>query len=325
MLIERMKILSTLLSFMGMALLISACQAPRNNPLDPENPNHELSTLSGYIKSARAPHPPISNVRVSLPKQNIYAMSDDQGFFKFSHLFSQANKIVVSKPGYVSDSLLLDDNRSQELEIFLNQIPVINEFSVNTLVINQYPDWQFFYLQVTASIEDNDQDTDSVWFDIPAAQISRNLLFNPDRRQYETRLSINDLNVHTLNSFMGLEFQLYVKDMSRHEFNLASAQISRIIEDQIQLENPANYSPVSVQPLLQWQRFEPGYECTYTIEIYTDTFFPTLVWQKSGLSQDTIETTVDNNLQNGEYFWVIWCVDGFGNRSRSKPASFIIQ
>lgn len=324
--IERLKILlSTLGLFIWMLVVHSGCQAPRHNPLDPENPNHQLNELFGYIKSARAPHTPINNARIALPEQNTSTLSDDQGFFRFSHLIDHANRVVVTKPGYVSDSLMLDTKSSQELEIFLNQIPAINIFTANTLVINQYPDWQFLYLQVIASIEDNDQDTDSVWFDISAAGISHPLTFNPDQRRYEIKVSINDLNVTSLKKFMGMEFRLYLRDMSHHEFSLASTQISRIIEDQIQLEGPANYSPVSTRPTLHWQRFDPGYTCTYTIEIYTDTFFPALVWQKTGLSQEITQIIVDNNLQNGEYFWVVWCVDEFGNRSRSKPASFIIQ
>lgn len=324
--IERLKILSKAMGLLFWMLLVhSGCQAPRNNPFDPENPNLQLNELSGYVKAARAPHTPICNARIALPEQNFSTMSDDQGYFKFSRLIDHVNKIVVTKPGYVSDSLMLNEKSSQELEIFLNQIPVIHQFTANTLVINQYPDWQFFYLQVTASIEDHDQDTDSIWFDIPAANISHNLTFNPDQRQYQIRVSVNDLNVSSLKKFMGMEFRLYLRDMSHHEFNLASTQISRIIEDQVQLEGPANYSPASARPTLHWQQFEPGYACTYTLEIYTDTFFPALVWQKTGISQDITQTIVDTHLQKGEYFWVIWCVDEFGNRSRSKPASFIIQ
>ena len=247
--IERLKILSTAMGLLFWMLLVHAgCQAPRDNPFDPENPNHRLNELSGYIKSARAPHTPISNARIALPEQNLSTLSDDHGYFSFSRLTDHANRIIVTKSGYVSDSLMLGTKSSRELEIFLNQIPAINIFAANTLVINQYPDWQFFYLQVIASIEDSDQDTDSVWFDIPAANISHNLTFNPDQRQYEIKVSVNDLNVSSLKKFMGMEFRLYLRDMSHHEFNLASTQISRIIEDQIQLEGPANYSPASTRP-----------------------------------------------------------------------------
>ncbi|MCB9248128.1 MAG: hypothetical protein H6613_06095 [Ignavibacteriales bacterium] len=59
------------------------------------------------------------------------------------------------------------------------------------------------------------------------------------------------------------------------------------------------------------------------MQIYTDEVPAILVWQKEIISSE-IQYLTDVNLSSGDYFWVIWAIDEFENRTQSKPASFII-
>jgi hypothetical protein len=61
------------------------------------------------------------------------------------------------------------------------------------------------------------------------------------------------------------------------------------------------------------------------LEIYTNEVAPVLIWQEKNIPKDKTAHTVDDVLPAGNYFWVIWAIDTFGNRSRSKPATFIVQ
>ena len=48
------------------------------------------------------------------------------------------------------------------------------------------------------------------------------------------------------------------------------------------------------------------------------------VWEEE-VDSDNIEFLTNANLVPGDYFWVIWAIDEFENRTRSKQSSFLIQ
>jgi len=56
------KILLYLLQLL--ALLFISCDAPRNNPLDPENPNNKIISIDGTILTDTRDPEPISGVNV---------------------------------------------------------------------------------------------------------------------------------------------------------------------------------------------------------------------------------------------------------------------
>ena len=61
------------------------------------------------------------------------------------------------------------------------------------------------------------------------------------------------------------------------------------------------------------------------IEIFTGEFILEQIYSKSDIPSDSTQWTVEKQLSPGDYHWVIWCIDEFQNRSRSKPASFTVQ
>jgi hypothetical protein len=61
------------------------------------------------------------------------------------------------------------------------------------------------------------------------------------------------------------------------------------------------------------------------VQVFTAEIIPQLVWEKRQLAAATDSCLVGQSLQPGEYFWVIWALDEFGNRTRSKPASFKVE
>ena len=75
---------------------------------------------------------------------------------------------------------------------------------------------------------------------------------------------------------------------------------------------------------MEWRKFAPGFEFRYILQIYTDELDKVLVWQKE-INSNEIQYITDANLPSDDYFWVIWAIDEFENRTRSKPASFIVK
>ncbi len=126
-----------------------------------------------------------------------------------------------------------------------------------------------------------------------------------------------------MRQLVGYDFDLKVLDDYGETFNLGAERVERVILDEIEIDSPKNSESVVNMINLQWLYFNPGFKFTYDIEIYTDDdFTQELVWHREGVPADSLSIAVDAILPPKEYVWMIWCVDEFSNRSRSKPGSF---
>jgi hypothetical protein len=98
-----------------------------------------------------------------------------------------------------------------------------------------------------------------------------------------------------------------------------------VIRQEVVFISPSGNEVTSSQPDLTWQPYTPGFDFYLQLQIFTSEIIPQLVWGRNQVSADSVSYTVDQELPPGEYFWVIWAVDDFGNRTRSKPASFRVE
>jgi hypothetical protein len=148
------------------------------------------------------------------------------------------------------------------------------------------------------------------------------LLYNVPLQTYERSFSIFDLNVPRLEELIGHVFQLDVHDPFDHRITVATPNLVRVIRSEILFMSPSGNDSTSSRPTLIWKNYDPGFQHTYILQIFTSEITPQLAWQTESVPQDSIQFTVDQDLSDGDYFWVIWAVDEFQNRVRSKPASF---
>lgn len=399
------------LTFGFVALLLAlvvSCDAPRVNPLDPENPDYNFGQLDGYVYST--PRSPAGAVKILWKNQNIVTETDATGYYKiegiqrvdgkiyyektgmtkdsafvtwgssksirvdektlgfssgvlegtvwtvalprkvipgvnvlwknkntftqtdasgkysFKNLQYEKGYLVFEKPGYSKDSLYVEfDNNSSKTapDQFLNAIPNLTTLKLFTTVENRY-DYQRIRLEVRAAISDDEGDIDSVFIKSTSLNFSRALFYNPTTRFYENSFVQTDLNLLALDEAIGKNFDVVVKDKLGKTFNIGSSNIKRIIKDVISVKNPANGVTTSSKPKLEWNRFQPGFSFTYALQIYSDEISPILIWSKENILSDAIEYSLETAIPAGNYFWVISCVDEFGDLSRSRPATFVI-
>jgi hypothetical protein len=151
------------------------------------------------------------------------------------------------------------------------------------------------------------------------------LIYNIQTKFYERNFSEFDFQVDDLSELIGIKFDFIVKDVNGNEYLIGSEKLNRIIKEEMILESPIDYDSTSSKPILRWRRFIPGFKFKYQVEIYNDEFPPTVVWSKKDIDMDSTSVEVDSNLPSGNYFWVLWCVDQFLNRARSRPASFRVK
>jgi hypothetical protein len=307
--------------------LITCCDAPRNNPLDPENPNYIAYEISGTVQTLSLPHQPVQGAEIYWANNSSLIKTDDAGFFTVHDTDNKDGWLFMTKENYLQDSIYIEwgEDKIMQIESYLNAKPVLDSLLIYSIIQNRYPDIQILNLVIEAAVSDNDNDIDSIFVANNVLNFQSFLRHNASKQIYERTFSMNELGVSTPEAIIGHEIQICVKDKFNHRIFLDSESVKRIIKDEVNLKSPGSHEVVSSSPLLSWEPLFPGYKVNYTCEIYTDEIDPQLVWQKQNLSQNTAFYTVDITLPANEYFWVVWCIDEFNNRSRSKAKSFQVE
>ena len=315
------------LSVLLLCVGLFSCDAPRLNPLDPQNPDYQFAALDGFVKTVTGPPQPIAGVSVFWKSQNILLTTDANGYFKLDNLPKQDGWLYFQKDGFSSDSTLVQWNNQKtfHVDMFLHSIPRLDSLAIYTSVENRYPDVQKYKLTIQAGITDTEGNVDSVFVVANQLHFNRQLNYNPSSRSYQNDFSQTDLGLQSMDEGIGKIFNIIVKDKQKRIFNIGSSTIKRIIKQEVLPETPSNKQTVGSTPTLRWTRFLPGFNFRYMVQIYTDEVSPVLVWQKDNISKDDIQVISGATLPAGDYFWVIWSIDDFQDRCRSKPASFVVQ
>jgi hypothetical protein len=303
-----------------------ACDAPRDNPLDPQNPEYRYGTIKGSVQTFCLPHRPVPGVQVTWGPDSRMVHADANGQFVISDILPNNGILYLHANGYRADSVNVqwNKNRSPEIECFLNQIPQLQQTAVFSSVLNRYPNLRTYQMTVQAWIQDPDLDIEKVNIDAPTLGLHRTLTYNPSDKLFQDSFSPVDLSLSSLQSVVGKTISISVTDLFGFSYEVGQVSLKRIIMDEVSYVQPSSYQITGNRPKLQWKKFQPGFAFTYILEVYTDEVVPVRVWEKKNLAGDLTEYDLDKDLPTGDYFWVIWCVDEFGNRSRSKPASFAV-
>ncbi len=305
-----------------------SCNAPRDNPLDPGNPLNDLGTIQGFVQTFSLPFTGISDATVYWANANNLVKSDANGKFILNNIPMKNGSLIIQKLGYKTDTVKVDWSGLKiiNLQINLNSLPTLDSVLINTVVINQYNPDQTFQLNILAKISDRDNDLDSVKVVNDQLSLNKKLIYDISLGSFEISLSTNNMNISDLEEVIGLDFNIIVYDRFKNVYNIGSNKVTRVIKTPIVVQSPANSEVVNSNPILIWQRFRSGYPFTYTAEVYTNDFANSqLVVSQKNISSDSTSYFVKNTLQPGDYYWVLWVVDQFQNKARSKPATFTVN
>ena len=310
-------------------LIFSGCEAPRDNPLDPSNPNNaKKGTIEGTVQSFSLPYTGISDVKVFWAAGNVFVATDTAGNFAILNVEPVDGSLIFEKQGYNPDTInvVWGNSKSLSYTVNLNQLPALDSIAIYTSVINNTSQPQSFELTIIAKISDPDNDIDSVYVSNSFLNLSNGLEYNLTDKVYQTTLSIDSLGISDLEQTIGLDFQINVIDFFKKVHNIGSGKVTRVIKNEVQLSSPAGGSTVDTLPSFSWQKFDAGYTYTYMIEVYTNNLANAqLVFRVENLPSDSISYTTKKPIAQGEYYWVVWAVDRFKNSSRSKPLIFKVK
>lgn len=300
----------------------------KNKRVEDKILDYTIVSFDGYVKTAAIPQAAISNVKVFWKNQNILVATNSSGYYSFTNIANNNGWLLFEKENFNKDSVFVqfDNQQNKRIDdILLNADPKATDLNLYTIVLNEYPNNQIYQLVIQATVTDAEGDIDSVHVKCDALNFRKVLNYNSVTRYYENSFSSVSLNVISMDEAIGKNFDIVVKDKKGKNFIVGSTTIKRIIKQELFPESPVNGQAVGNQPTLRWTRFLPGFNFKYMIQIYADQISPILVWQKENVSKDDIEKVVDTPLPLGNYFWVIWCIDDFQNRCRSKVVTFSVR
>jgi len=320
-------------SVIFLLLLVSSlylyCDAPRNNPLDPKNPKNSFGSITGYVHTITNPGEPIQDVSVYWQNEDRLVFTNSNGFFSIENIQPLDGNLLFSRQGFFQDSVAViwAGKKNFAVQVLLNAKPILDSLAVYSVILNRHPNLKTQQIVIKSKITDpdGDRDIDSVYVENSYLNIKSHLKYNVDDRLYERTFSPYDLHVNSLEKVVGYDFTIKVVDKNSRNIKVGVERVQRVIHEEIKYDSPANYQMVSATPKLRWHNFNPGFEFTFMIQIFTGEFIVEKVWEKTGIPSNRTDFTVDINLGRNDYFWIIWCVDEFQNRASSKPASFTVE
>lgn len=321
----RIKNLTFFLIFLGITF-INSCEAPRENPLDPNSSDNLLGTIEGTIQTFSLPYTPIKNVEVIWRPGNILVYSDANGNFSIPNIKTENGPLIFRKEGYHTDTMQIDwaGERKLKEQINLNKIPELDSLSVYSVITNTaIPPSPMSKIVIETKIADIDNDIDTVFVVNDHTGLEKAMDFNIVSKTFYTELTPEDLNLTDLEQSIGLEFNFRVRDILGEIYILKGGSVKRIINDSITGMQPAGDSVVTALPFyLRWEGFMPGYSFSYKVEIYTNDGSQQVL--EENVSSDMTSYLIDS-LDTGNYYWVIWVVDDFNDMNRSLPVTFSVQ
>jgi hypothetical protein len=309
-------------------LLLFSCQAPRNNPLDPLNPDNKLTAINGSVKTLSLPHQPIKDVEVIWKNEKRMTLTDGTGSFIIDNLTAKNGWMYFRIEGYKTDSVYISWNgkKHSNIQQYLNVLPTLDSLIFSTTIINRTPNIQILELVAQARINDADNDIDTVFLVNEPLDYTTSLIYNSDAAFYERKhISMANLGITSPEDVIGREFKLVVKDKYGSWITVSQVMVSRIIKEEIELLSPVGYEVVPPMPTLIWKPFTPGFNYQVKAEIFNRDAPDFIVWEKDDISSAVSSVFVNEELPPATYFWVAWAVDEFQNRCRSKAKNFKVE
>lgn len=315
-----------LFSLLGAAIFFS-CEAPRNNIIDPLNPENDLGVIEGTVQTFSVSPTGIEGVNVHWINGNILIPTDANGRFRIESIERKDGRLAFFKDGYFPDTLdvVWGNTKIYTRHLVLNKVPQLDSISLYTVVVKQFIN-DTLYIDAKTRIRDEDSNIDSVFVTSPDLNLRKTLELFVIDNIYHSTLSRNDLKIQSLEETIGLDFFIIAKDKFNREINVGNQKITRVINSDVTGQIPANQDSVNNQPFfLNWNRVNLGYDFRYMIELYRyDIGTIQHVFTQDNIPSDSISYQVNRSLSAGNYYWVIWIIDQFQNRVRSKPATFRI-
>ncbi len=316
-------ILLILLSFLS-------CDAPRENPFDPQSPNYfkeepdrVLSKI--VVKHLYPPFNPISNVQIIEPNLQLFGVTNAKGEITFEHLPADSLTLIAMAERYFPDTLTFAKTANNEYEIFLNAKPQIEEFQLKSFYNNIYPELSITSLYFSAIVNDLDGPFDisvtlhnpEFYFDtVLVRDINNSNLFTIEFNLQDISKDLTPQEVPELN------FNIIVKNMNNDSIITDFYSIKRVIAVNLKQLSPTTSQVVRDSVVFKWVDPELPYGYSINIVLLTLPTFKEIVYKGIPKGETSF---VLKNLSPGQYNWKLQVEDKLGNICQSNYINFYYE
>ncbi len=302
----------------------------KNIRLEERRLDYTIGKIKGIVRASAPSLKALQNVKVLWKNNNILTSTNKQGEFVFENTSYESGWLFFETANYSIDSFYVEfSNQREESKdigtIYLNSIPMLHDFKIFTSVENRYPEKKTYRMEVHVNISDDEGEIDSVFINCDELKFSKLIRYNLTTRNFEGSFTQSDMNLFSMEEAIGKNFYIIVKDLNNKSFVVGFSNVKRVINQIIAVDSPINGIATSTTPILKWQKLQPGFNFYYSVQIFTDEVSPILMWDKDNISKDDFQCVVDTPLSAGDYYWVVWCVDDYGNKARSFLATFSVR
>jgi len=293
--------------------------APRDNPYDLNSP-YALPLLKGRVMDIWG-REPVANARVEIDS-SFLAFTDENGEFEVRVDVGE-HIVSVYKDGYLSDSeqISLKFGDVREVEFRLDALPYMDSARLVTDHILSNISGESYILKARCKVLDPDglYEIDSVIFELPDTFF---IMERDGEAWFSLQVDSDELPSGSIHSLIGRSLFFKAVDVHGAHSRFGPFTLTRIIEPTPSGVSPIGGASVSPQPEIVWRCFGANFPVSYELELYSAPIGqpPTLVLDTAGLT-DTVYT-IQSPLDEGYYYWVVYAVDEFGNRSRSVEYLF---
>jgi len=328
-----LQIRASITAFLFLLFFLISCfnNAERDNPLDPRSGKYQnYGELRGHVYTYYAPFQPILSAMITLMPGNKNTYTNEEGAFSFKDITPGNYLVIAYYANHAPDTAQVQilANKTISIQFNLDGLPQLDTLILVTGFKHEpYPFESSRLMDCTAKVSDPDGQADiaSVAVMIPFINFKDTLDLTQTVGTYQKRIAESDLHVNYIEELFGLPFFIEITDKVGEICRFGPKYLVRIIDEEPEIVSPRGSALVSIQPILKWKSLQLPFAFTFKVEIYAisgnEVLYPA-IHTFSSISSDITEFQLDTILPSGLYLWTVSIIDGWGNWSRSKPATF---
>jgi hypothetical protein len=150
--------------------------------------------------------------------------------------------------------------------------------------------------------------------------------YAPDVQLYQATVDAATLPQGSMEWLVGKSLVITARDRLGAASAGKAFSVTRVIQDAAIPLAPTALDTAAASPQMYWSQPTLQFAYTFKLELFRlDQGVPTLLWSVANLSPALSSFQYPGQLVTGTYYWTISVVDEFGNLSRSKEASFLVN
>ncbi len=313
-------------------LFFFSCNAPRENPFDPDASNYYNPVSDSVTTEIQFLHLAPSStgipfVDVLIPQMHYYGIASANGTLAFAHLPKDSIVIISRKDEFYPDTTLASlTQKDNKVTIRLNAKPVVASVLFRSFYENREFIKAITSLEVQAIINDSDglEDISSVHMRQDEFDFDTTLtLTNSIDGQFGRKLLLTDISkTLTPEQLPEVIFNLKISNKDDRFIISHPFHVVRVINESPAFSAPPEGSSLQDSVQFEWTPFHLGYTIHYNIVLHRlesgdDYTFKNIPEDES--------VYVVHNLMAGTYFSYLQIEDNFGNICQSSVSNFKFQ